>query len=614
MNKIKDNWSDGDVLHASDLNKMARAINGIIDGQSSLIDDENAGDNSAYSSNKILSVIEEEKSALINDEQASNETAYSSEKINEKVEDVKLKTLIVDDLPEVGEENTLYLKPALFVNDGTQPKSPFENNQGGMMLRSGLVPTSPIRAYRNNNNRITLDVDNINNGKGGVMPSVGDVIKYKKPEIDTVTQTCWQTFFRPQLAGGDKITERLFSGLYNVGETFKLENGNILLQSNGDTPRAAIPYNFLIESYEDISIDENKINGITSKIRNSYGSIYRMKSLELIPNESIEGNTDFKNKYDVYVATFEDVTEQVSVADHVVSSLGSIFTKNKLDTKEYAVATSVNEGELNLSSSVAESEEDFASFTNGLQVMTIQDGHYYRVNDSYRMKLKNIEPSIALAYVSGFKVGGDILIYEEVSHPEEYIESEIVPFANVYKGIGYKEDVKISFPGYMVIDREEMPDVHRYYDNRAVCYTLPEGLKIGDIVKITGDNNGIDRETPYVCATSVGSAVYTNGQISNIIESREWAKNETYRFDGYHLCKLNDLLSTQISSYFGEYYMVPVFTEVLSLDYYEVEGLPLVVMGVKGEKALYDKWMWIDGEWEYLGNQVEEDFKNNILY
>ena len=85
MQHIKDYWRESEVFHASNLNEIARAINELID---------------------------KEETSIIDDGQASSASTYSSVKIIELLEDYGFKTVVVDELPVVGESNTIYFVPS----------------------------------------------------------------------------------------------------------------------------------------------------------------------------------------------------------------------------------------------------------------------------------------------------------------------------------------------------------------------------------------------------------------------------------------------------------------------------------------------------------------------
>lgn len=522
MNHIKDNWSDGEVLHASDLNNIARAINGIIDGQASLINDEVPSDSSAYSSNKTISTIEESKAALINDDEASESSIYSSNKIEEKVEGVKLKTVMVDSLPNEGEENTLYFTPRDF---SSKTQFPFD-----------FFPPAPFLRGENEGIIATLD---LMNWLGGLViqtqsiPSIGDVIKYKRPNIDTTTQTFIRTTGYIDSETGDFTTraytgDTLFNGNYNIGETFRV----ISAREN----------DMLITSYENIFVG-NSIEGIETYINIEPGEVYRMTGYEQIPDDSVGFDSDFKNKHNVFVATFVLVDGAAS-ADHETQYLGSIFIKNKQDTAQYVIPTAIDEEEITFSSAIPDSEQEELSFTKGMNVITPQDGHYYRVNSIYTMKLKNIASPMVQGAVREFMVKGDVLVYEEVSPVQEFTEFNVMPLANIYVGeYAYREDVNMYANAYKT-EEEESGSTKTYYkidpeSMYSVGHNFPSEIKIGDIVKVIGENEGREG-TPFVCATSVNyNLSFDDGEtISGITESQEWERGEYYKFTGRHICKI----------------------------------------------------------------------------
>lgn len=564
MNHIKDNWSEGEVLHASDLNNIARAINGIIDEQASLVNDEVSSDSSAYSSNKTISTIEESRAALINDDEASESSIYSSSKIEDKVEGVKLKTVMVDSLPDEGEENTMYFTPAQFVS------------------RTGYVmPSAPIPFYKDGDDIIMDSIHHEIGESGGYIPSVGDVIKYKKPVIDTTTQTFLRTYILddsttyPALETGTTF----FEGRYNVGETFKVTSN--------------MGRDFIITSHGDITIQAiNYIEGITGYAIIEAGKVYRLTGYEQIPDENITFNEKFTITHDTFVATFEEVVGETS-ADHETQYLGSIFTKNKPNNLQYVIATNIDGEDIRID---GDTRGEKIVLYNISQTTPIQDGHYYRVKDSYVLKIgSNIEVSEFLEMLLMFSIGIEVLVYEEVSQPIDYIENDIVPFVNLIGEYRYKEDVSFPMPGYK---SGAAPDT--YSDNSDyVILNFPQDIKNGEIVKITKDNTG-HNDNPYVCATEINSSEleYKEGGFYGITNSQEWAKNEYYRFTGYHKVKLPEGYPS------WRKYVIPTFEKITGTisAKYEVEALPLTCIVWKGDKNAYDKWMWIEDGWEYIGN------------
>ena len=86
MQHIKDYWKESEVFHASNLNEIARTINELIDASE-------------------ISVIE--------DEQISSGLTYSSAKIVEMIEGAGFHVAVVDELPAIGEHNTIYFVPSL---------------------------------------------------------------------------------------------------------------------------------------------------------------------------------------------------------------------------------------------------------------------------------------------------------------------------------------------------------------------------------------------------------------------------------------------------------------------------------------------------------------------
>lgn len=630
ISKIKETWAEGETLHAADVNDMANAINALIDAQSTPINDDEQSSNTAYSSNKTVSVIEKAKEDFVVEGEPGDDTVYSSWMINKLVRDTRFKTVVVDSLPEVGKKNTMYLKQKMFTHTLFSAPIIIPTPDGSISAIFELSPTSPVRFYKYHRGMPTMDTEWIREMRGGFMPSIGDVIKYVAgPQgEDGTEQTCWATNFSrlSQL----QIGARILTGTYEVGDTFLVGT-----PMAGNMDRAVILNDpNLITGYTTISIDGQNITGrAIGRIRVNQGSVYRMTGYYEIAPESILNNSELKNKYHVYVATFV-LANDVAQADHTVGSLGSIFTVGKQDTREFVVPSSINENALTFSQMKADTVEELTTITNGIQTMTLQDGHYYRVKGVYELKMKNIAQSMLKACMHGLNTGADVLIYEEVYDPSVYVESDIVPLANIYNGIGYRDSLFLSIYGTVSEEPDMAPDmaeemirqagsVKHYqgtcYRNR--CVDFPEDSKEGDCFIITGENTGITISSvsltgfhPFGCAVNVINPpnFFNSNTITGITECLQWEKGECYRFTGYQECSG--------VSYFGEKYMVPTFEKVNGTvprsKCRNIEGLPLLCMRIEGEKKLYDKWVWLNDKWEYFGNKPDDNKRsnnNNIL-
>lgn len=610
MNRIKDNWTESDIFHASDLNDISGLANELVDEQQTVINDEQAGNNCTYSSNKAIECINTALGTVINDEQIGEDTAYSSNKVDELVKNSSFSIEIVDDLPVEGEENILYMSPS----DSTPEPS----------------DCMPMLMYNGVGGVINIDTDYLGDERVYKLNniSIGDVIRYKEP--DTNTQTFLRTYRTP-IFYVDKTTT-LFSGEYNIGETF--------------TASSTMGNDFLVTSYDsmDLGIDWSQIYGITGSIGVETGKVYRLIGYSQISDRNINMDGGFTDKYDTYVAIFEDVTEQVSVADHNVDYLGSIFTKNKARTKQYAVLSEIDKNKLmgtvdygDMANNMNSQSEYILQVTNGvLGTLTLQDGHCYRLKDRYMLKAKNIGGNCVFDKVLD-RYGAEALVYEEVLRDEEadYEDIEFVPSAMWVTGHVYGERIKWGWPIWS--------NANGYYFNSNLkAYEIPSGLKVGDVVKITGYNpwgadsvmapdmpsesqiraigGDLSIKKAY-CVTSAGTNISTSigknemlGRINarganllyGIISAQQWEKDECYRLT--RLCRID---SKQLFGEFPGYFggdatiegFVPVFEKVSNTENvdYEVSGLPGVILSIVGKAQARNKWMWIDGEWERIG-------------
>lgn len=617
MNRIKDNWTESDIFHASDLNDISGLANELVDEQQTVINDEQAGNNCTYSSNKAIECINTALGTVINDEQIGEDTAYSSGKVDELVENSPFNIEIVDDLPVEGEENILYMSPS----DST----PEPSDCMPMLMYNGVGGVINIDTDYFYDERVR-ELNNI---------SIGDVIRYKEPDTNTQTFLRTRRRLRDFLAFYNYVetAATLFSGEYNIGETF--------------TASSTMGNDFLVTSYDsmDLGIGWSEINGITGSIGVETGKVYRLTGYSQISDRNINMDGGFTNKYDTYVATFEDVTEQVSVADHNVDYLGSIFIKNKPRANQYVVLSEIDKDELmgtvdyngDMANNMNSQSEYILQVTNGvLGALTLQDGHCYRLKDRYMLKAKNIGGNCIFSQVLG-RCGAEALVYEEVLRDEEadYEDIEFVPGAMWVSNHVYGERIKWGWP--------ILSNANGYYFNSEVkAYEIPSGLKVGDVVKITGYNpwgadSGIAPDMPSesqiraiggglliekaYCVTSAGTNISTSiGQneildemiargvnlLYGIISAQQWEKDERYRLT--RLCRVDSKqLFGEFPGYFGGNAtiegFVPVFEKVSNTENvdYEVSGLPGVILSIVGKAQTRNKWMWIDGEWERIG-------------
>lgn len=576
MNHIKDNWTESDVFRASDLNALAGLVNELMDKQQSVINDSQHGNSTTYSSNKSIEAIAESQFGVINDEQEGVDSTYSSDKVEEEIENASFKAAIVDELPEEGEENTMYFTPAEDKVNHKFRMPMITYNSGDGIVK---IDTRYLFGYRE-----YVDIEQLS----GI--SIGDVIKYKKP--DTTSQKCMSTY-----DGGDtwcyvSTGDTLFAGNYNIGDTFEVTS-----PSNDDV---------LITSYNDIGLNYDYLRGITGKFLVEAGKVYRMTGFEQMPNESIS-DSDFREFYSVFVATFEEAVGETS-ATHTVERLGSIFVKNKPSTKQYSIFSEINKDEIIGSVSVnldeASDEEIILSVVSGISsTITLQDGHYYRLKDRYALKGKNTTGNyMSMCALEG--TGAEALIYEEVTNPStvKYEDIEFVPGALVFMPCLYGTKISAGCVGFAT---GGLYYVYWQYP----LHDVPSGLKIGDVLKITGNNPIIPIGINESCVTSAETkiTIATSDHeyvLKGIISNQEWAKNERYRLIG--LNKINN-----ISKLFGELPVgvnvkiegfVPIFEKISNTENYdyEVNGLPGMILSILGKSQAKDKWMWVNGDWEFI--------------
>lgn len=590
MNHIKDNWTENEVFHASDLNNISRLVNELIDKQGTVINDSNPSTECTYSSNKTLEAIAETQSSVINDEQASGDSTYSSIKVDEEVENSAFKVAVVDELPEEGEESTMYLTPAR--------KTYQVNEVMSMYIGENNVPTIYTE--------LLLFVSSISNSElSGI--SIGDVVK-----IDATVQKCMRTysFYDSNTKCNLTTGSTLFKGHYSIGNTFKVTSPD-----SGDG---------LITSYNSIGLDSESVKGITGKIVIESGKVYRMTGFEQIPDESID-NSHFKEVYNAFVATFELVSEEDS-ADYEVEKLGSIFVKKKPSTKQYIVLSEINKNELIGAVNAVFSGESYPilNVPSGVtRAITLQDGHYYRLKDRYLLRDKNISGNF-MPYLVLTGYMAEALIYEEVDNPSS---------------VKY-EDVDFAVPGALCVFPDvyglkkcgctltEDDGIYKSLWEFSFC-EIPKGLMVGDVLKIIGENPGIDFPNlgRTLCVTSAKkniSAELDDGELTfktdEITSTAEWKKNERYRLTD--LIKIGNF-SQIISELLAEFALnkkiegiVPVFEKVSDEEEfdYEVNGLPGIIVSITGKAQSKDKWMWADGDWEFISgpeHDTDEEAEDN---
>lgn len=237
MNHIKDNWVEGELFNASDLNDIARALNALVDRRESLINDNVISDESVYSSNKINNIADESKASLINDSEASGNSTYSSDKIAKDIDGAKFRTVFLDKLPEIGKENTMYI---------TLPDN-VEIQQGGPCLIEDNDGT--IRG-------LNEDVTEFNF-------KAGDVFRYKKPTtkdykyiaLSDINKDRFTLFFNVHETG-ENVTDDIIAGVnssitlqdghyYRVKDSFLLGPDNILM--GADSKSLFVFYSLFIQ-------------------------------------------------------------------------------------------------------------------------------------------------------------------------------------------------------------------------------------------------------------------------------------------------------------------------------------------------------------------------------
>lgn len=594
MDYVKDNWVEGEVFKDSDLNNIARTLNELADKRENIINDTEAGDNSVYSSNKIEEEAEAAKASVINDEEVSRGSTCSSSKVLETIERSKFKAAIVDELPEVGEENTIYFTPK---EDTTE-----------------ILYKIPMLMYNGENDVISIDMDRFPNDESvgelsGI--SVGDIIRYKAPDLEE--QIFMETTYGSHNTGSEIIYSyyvntgtTLFSGKYNIGDTFKCEQ-----PKNHDC---------LITSYDNVSMNWSNLSGVESHTKVVLGNVYRLTGYQQIPDDLIAESDSFKNNYYVYVAKFEEVAGATE-ADHVVERLGSVFVKNKPSTKQYIVPSEIDKERL-----MGMSELTFDYGDLNLQVIdgvvgkiTLQDGHCYRLKDRYTLKTKNTCGNYMLTN-SALGYGVEALIYEEVSASiiPTYEDIDFVPgamclYPHVYNG-------KIRGGCYSCFADGLLATYIPYG-----FFDVPANLTVGNTLKITGNNPIVDVFDKACCVTSVRDNVFLRGDMEAVIFGIsgvvEFEKNECYRLvrlirlDNGRL-NFDDEFSEEMVPGISVEGMIPVFEKVSNPEKidHEVNGLPGLIISVIGAKQTRDKWMWINGKWERIGGpSIDEELDENIV-
>jgi hypothetical protein len=399
--------------------------------------------------------------------------------------------------------------------------------------------------------------------------------------------------------------ETIFSGTYSVGDTFV----------------AASAYNedALITNYDNIAINWGSLDGITGGIYVSAGTVYEITDITQIPDESVNMSDDFTERYDAFVVTFA-VAEAGTTATYEVESLGSLFLKRKPISKQYEVLTGIDKDEIKLSLSIDfDNNEEAIRFVDGvLSKLTLQEGRYYQLKSRYTLKAKNIIGNFAFMSSIFSSIGLEALVYEDITEsvggrPVDAEDVELVPGViqnqpSIYSG-------RLNGGCYLANDENQYLAIWVY----PFC-DVPQRLKKGDVLKITGTGTFpfIPEDKNCLCITSASTDItaYLNElclTLHGIISTREWNIGERYRVVDFKKLDVRELysyfyketkkdLGAAIMAYRTLEAKVPIFEKVSDNEEftYEVNGLPGVILSTAGKVESKNKWIWRNGEWEFV--------------
>ena len=614
MKHVKENWVNTYSFHASDENDIAKNVNELIDRIDEVIDDSQRKSDSTYSSDKTAACIQEAKMKVIDNDNDNETTTFSSRVTKEKIENGVFKLDEVDFLPDDGNKTTIYL---------TNITNFLDYHEGKM----------PLITYAGDHNNLMVDMeyfydDALSEQFGNL--SIGDVIEYKKIDENTRsfihTNVFYDLFYERhyfEIYTGNTILN--FSENISIGTTFKLGADYYCSLAAG----ASNPY-----------IEYNDLYGITGFIGTYENGVYRITDIIPITDIIHQSDSRFSEKYDVFLVTFEEVGGDVP-ADYTVDALSSVFLKRKqMQEMPYSVLSEIDRDSLvgTVDYDIRNKEYTLQVTGDGLSTLTLEGGKKYRLKDRYLLTGKNVGGNNMFQTCMSL-YGVEALAYEEVSDdtPTDYDNIGLMPGAIALYGHSYGERIKGWFP---IIERDGDLQIAGIYKS----YNIPSELKIGDVLKVTENNEHIPVLDPilqqadqsmlrglqinkgkYIAKASTNVSVTLKSEdaansesttrirvktrkitLNGVINWQEWEKDGLYR-----LTEVRRLDSRQLFGVFQ--YSEDMTMEGFALVFekeegdvepdYNVDGLPGVMLSIVGRSITKDKWMYIDGDWECLTQQ-----------
>ena len=570
MKYLKSNWVEDDNFGADDINEIAKTVNELIDRQDKMINDSSKNDESAYSSDKIVKTADDAMASVIKNGQNGLKTTYSSSMILDIISMNKFRAVAIDTLPRTGNKDTVYLTPS-------------ETN-------TELLLESPLEIYEEDG-EIIIDTDS----NDGSLPYLKEGVVFKYKETSEETKKFLRTHLCGDLCFEVNIHEPVLEGEFEIGETFRAENGDYddFVATDVDSTQLHFSY--------------GNIYGITGYQRLGQGYIYKLVEYQKIEDGNVDEDDYYKDKYDTYVAIFECLPDDGSEVDHTVRTISSIFVKYKLPNKKNLMVTRINKNGL-----IGTSDYDYDIYGNvyklnsdALKTIEPIDGHCYRVKELYTLKAKNIG-GISSLYEIFYGNGAQIPVFEDVTRIAKPNIDDVRHVPGVITGFQVYCGRK---SGGLYSLKDEDNNLYISYMDKSS--EIPRNLKVGDILKAAGENPMSEDWTPFfyaksasnVHATVNGSEIIWDGEI----DMEEWETGECYEIKGFYRfggdkLENNDSLGGDEEDMLVEF-AIPIFEKKEDNNNYdyEVEILPFVTMSITGKVPAKESWVWINGEWEKIG-------------
>ena len=488
--------------------------------------------------------------------------------INELMDlsDESVKMKFVDNLPEVGEEKTMYF---------TLPSN------GGNPMLSALL-------YDDGDGVPTLDWMKSTSTQAVRGLEIGDVFKYVKDDSEKqglsflgVVETGDTTF---HVGSNTQFVE------YNIGDTFRVVNPESDSIVFTDVNNPSVTLDGQINGVGSVSVlEDNKVY----RLIGYYSATYPQELVPEFPFE-IDG---------IYVMSYEEVYN-VSDPDYEVYELPSVQIIGV--DRAYIVPSSIDKNNLMCKVGYPDDENyPTCKIESGVtSTITLRDGHYYRLVDRYYLKSNQIG-GVKGAYLVASEYGCEIFVFEEVINPDvvKYDNMSFVPGGQLCTNHTYTEDIKF-FISVVKHDNPEIPEIE-YRQVPEVIDNFPS-IEIGEIVKITSENTGYEGD-PFVAIESVDgdSLEFREGMILGVTNANVWSENEYYKCTGYYHANYENEEELR-----GGKFYVPTFEKVTGSTAYDytVNTVPCLCFSKEKSPSTRVVWMWIDNDWALIGSVTGDMF------